>query len=140
MQESESDIIDKKSNQSESKNEEVTNRNQDHSDISSEKNHSNASKTYIQNDAVNKDSNSSNESNNLGTIGKKEIRNKNKIIIIVLAISPIIIYLLVFIYLYINNKSVDEQDCNKIQKNIEDLAETGSDISLLDVNKFKVRI
>ena len=35
MQESESDIIDKKSNQSESKNEEVTNRNQDHSDISS---------------------------------------------------------------------------------------------------------
>ena len=45
----------------------------------------------------------------------------------------------IFIY---KNKSevVVEQDCNKIQKNIQDLAETGSDISLLDVNKFKVRI
>ena len=45
----------------------------------------------------------------------------------------------IFIY---KNKSevVVEQDSNKIQKNIQDLAETGSDISLLDVNKFKVRI
>jgi len=42
----------------------------------------------------------------------------------------------------IKNKSevVVEQDCNKIQKNIQDHAETGSDISLLDINKFKVRI